>query len=73
MSRKTIFLIIYGLAMLFVTVFAFLDIEGTLLAKLAVVIVFGFMFFFFLGSIWLVWERDEARRARLQESRGDSG
>jgi len=73
MSRKTIFLIIYGLAMLFVTVFAFLDIEGTLLVKLAVVILFGFLLFFCLGSIWLVWERDEARRAQLRESRGESG
>ena len=72
MSRRRIFLIIYGLVMLFVTVLAFLDVGGTLLAKFFVVILSGFLVFFFLGSMWLVWERDEARRNRLQENSEDS-
>ena len=53
--------------MLVMTVLVFLDTEGTLLAKFCLVIFSGFLVFLFLVSMWLVWERDEARRHQLQE------
>ena len=75
MSRRTIFLMFYGVVMLVMTVLVFLDTEGTLLAKFFLVIFSGFWVFLFLGSMWLVWERDEARRHQLQgrhDSEGNS-
>ena len=53
--------------MFIMTVLAFLTTEGTLLAKFFLVIFFGFLVFFGLGSMWLVWEKDEARRHQLQK------
>jgi hypothetical protein len=69
MSRRTIFLIIYGTVMLVMTVLVFLDTEGTLLAKFFLVIFSGFLVFLFLGSTWLVYERDEARRHQQTDAR----
>jgi hypothetical protein len=42
MSRRTIFLIIYGAVMLVMTVLVFLDTKGTLLAKFFLVIFLDF-------------------------------
>ena len=49
--------------MLVMTVLVFLDTEGTsIVGKVFLVIFSGFLVFLFLGSMWLVYERDEARR-----------
>ena len=63
MSRRTIFLVIYGAVMFVMTVLVFFDTEGTrIVGKVFLVILSGFLVFFCLGSMWLVYERDEARR-----------
>ena len=57
--------------MLIMTVLVCFETEGTLLAKLFLVIFSGFLVFFSLGSMWLVWERDEARRHQQKENDQD--
>ena len=54
--------------MLIMTVLVCFETEGTLLAKFFLVIFSGFLVFFSLGSMWLVWERDEARRHQPKEN-----
>lgn len=54
--------------MLVMAILAFWDTEGTLLAKCFLMIFSGFLVFLFLGSMWLVWERDEARRHQPKEN-----
>ncbi len=68
MSRRTIFLVIYGAVMLIMTVLVCFETEGTLLAKFFLVIFFGFLVFFSLGSMWLAWEKDEARRHQPKDN-----
>ena len=68
MSRRAIFLIIYGVITLFIVTAVFLSPEGTLLMKFVWAGLSAFIVFFSLGSMWLVWERDEARNRQTEEN-----
>ena len=71
MSRRAIFLILYGVIVLSMVIPMFLSHGGSLLVKFVWAGLSAFIVFFGLGSMWLVWERDEARDHQIEENNQD--